>query len=86
MLSKEEIEESIKWIKERMEYVTQNCDLQDEDYKKTLYILKNIKICLQEIIKQNDEKYWKGYIQKQNEAAEICKMCKYRKKYIEESR
>ncbi len=27
-----------------------------------------------------DDSYWKGYIQKQNEAMEICKQCKYRKK------
>ena len=86
MSSKEEIEEALKWVKERIKYITQNCDLQDEDYKRTLYVLKNINICLQEVIKQNNEKYWEGYIQKQNEAVEICKKCKYRKKYIEESR
>ena len=33
--------------------------------------------------KQNNDTYWKGYIQKQNEAVEICKMCKYRKQYFE---
>ncbi len=27
-----------------------------------------------------EKAYWKGYIQKQNEAVEICKQCKYRKK------
>lgn len=27
-----------------------------------------------------DDSYWQGYIQKQNEAMEICKQCKYRKK------
>lgn len=27
--------------------------------------------------------YWKGYIQKQNEAMEICKQCKYIKKVKE---
>ena len=30
-----------------------------------------------------DDNYWKGYIQKQKEAEEICKMCKYRKTYKE---
>ena len=30
-----------------------------------------------------DDNYWKGYIQKQKEAEEICKMCKYRKRYKE---
>ena len=33
--------------------------------------------------KIKEEDYWKGYIQKQNEAEEICKMCKYRKRYKE---
>ena len=32
---------------------------------------------------KNKEAYWKGYIQKQNEAMEICQMCKYRKQYFE---
>lgn len=27
-----------------------------------------------------EKAYWKGYIQKQNEAMEICKQCKYIKK------
>lgn len=32
---------------------------------------------------KKDNNYWKGYIQKQKEAEEICKMCKYRKTYKE---
>ena len=32
---------------------------------------------------EKDDNYWKGYIQKQKEAEEICKMCKYRKRYKE---
>ena len=32
---------------------------------------------------EKDDNYWKGYIQKQKEAEEICKMCKYRKTYKE---
>ena len=36
----------------------------------------------QENNKRNESAYWKGYIQKQNEAMEICKICKYRKKYF----
>lgn len=30
---------------------------------------------------KKDDNYWKGYIKKQKEAEEICKMCKYRKTY-----
>lgn len=30
--------------------------------------------------KSIEEAYWKGYIQKQKEDVEICKICKYRKK------
>lgn len=29
---------------------------------------------------ETEKKYWEGYIQKQNEAMEICKQCKYIKK------
>lgn len=36
-----------------------------------------------EIEKAKEESYWKGYVQKQNEAVEICKLCKYRKNYKE---
>ena len=32
---------------------------------------------------EKDDNYWKGYIQKQKEAEEICKMCNYRNKYKE---
>lgn len=32
---------------------------------------------------EKHDNYWKGYIQKQKEAEEICKMCKYRKTYKE---
>ena len=52
-MNKEKIEEALKWVKERIEYITQNCDLQEEDNKKALYILKNINICLQEVKKQS---------------------------------
>lgn len=37
----------------------------------------------EEIEKAKEEAYWKGYVQKQKEAGEICKMCKYRKRYKE---
>ena len=33
-----------------------------------------------EIEKAKEDSYWKGYIQKQKEDVEICKICKYRKK------
>ena len=32
---------------------------------------------------EKEDNYWRGYIQKQSEAVEICKICKYRKKYKE---
>lgn len=28
---------------------------------------------------EKEDNYWRGYIQKQIEAVEICKICKYRK-------
>ena len=49
--------------------------------------MSNSKDILEEYIKQlekdKEKAYWKGYVQKQKEAEEICKMCKYRKKYKE---
>ena len=32
---------------------------------------------------EKDDNYWKGYIEKQKEAEEICKMSNYRNKYKE---
>ena len=32
---------------------------------------------------EKEDNYWRGYIQKQSEAVETCKICKYRKKYKE---
>ena len=32
---------------------------------------------------EKDDNYWKGYIEKQKETIEICKICKYRKRYKE---
>lgn len=32
---------------------------------------------------EKDNNYWNGYIEKQKESIEICKMCKYRKRYKE---
>ena len=49
--------------------------------------MSNSKDILEEYIKQlekdKEEAYWKGYVQKQKEAEEICKMCNYRKRYRE---
>ncbi len=53
MLSKKEIEKAIIWVKERLEYIAQNCDLKDKDNKRALDNLKVINICLQENNKQN---------------------------------
>lgn len=33
--------------------------------------------------KEKSDEYWKGYIQKQNESMEICKICRYRTKFKE---
>ena len=42
-----------------------------------------LKEYIKQLEKDKEEAYWKGYVQKQKEAEEICKMCKYRKKYKE---
>lgn len=33
--------------------------------------------------KEKSDEYWEGYIQKQNESMEICKICRYRTKFRE---
>lgn len=33
--------------------------------------------------KEKSDEYWQGYIQKQNESIEICKICRYRTKFRE---
>ena len=38
---------------------------------------------IKQLEKDKEEAYWKGYVQKQKEVEEICKMCKYRKRYKE---
>jgi len=45
----------------------------EEDEKILLAYIKQLETKLENI-------YWQGYIQKQNEAVEICKQCKYREK------
>ena len=39
-MSKAEIERAIIWVKERIEYIAQNCDLKDEDNKRALECLE----------------------------------------------
>ena len=67
MLSKEEIEKAIIWVKERLEYIIQKCDLKDEDYKRAFDNLKVINMSLQEnkSLKHTNKSY-KGIINKQN--------------------
>lgn len=33
--------------------------------------------------KEKSDEYWEGYIQKQNESMEICKICRYRTEFRE---
>ena len=42
-----------------------------------------LKEYIKQLEKDKEEAYWKGYVQKQKEAEEICKMCNYRKRYRE---
>lgn len=38
----EELEEAIEWIKERLAYIAENCDLQDADNKKVYNNFKTV--------------------------------------------
>ena len=72
MLSKEEIEKAKGWLSA--------LDVKSEFEA----ISKEILLQYIEQLEQGKEStYWKGYIQTQQEAMEICKMCKYRKQYFE---
>lgn len=44
------------------------------------YIL-NLLNQVEQLEKEKEDSYWQGYIKKQNESVEICKICKYREKY-----
>jgi len=44
------------------------------------YIL-NLQDKVKQLEKEKEESYWQGYIKKQQESIEICKICKYRDKY-----
>lgn len=36
---------------------------------------------IEQLEKEKENSYWQGYIKKQQESVEICKICKYRDKY-----
>lgn len=72
MLSKEEIEKA----KEDLIFFNEGDYITKEMSKSAQIIEKYIK----QLEKDKEDAYWKGYIQKQNECMEICKMCKYREK------
>ena len=78
MLSKKEIEE----YKETLYDLISDEDVYNSikiAVKRTFSYIDQLE---QENNKRNESAYWKSYIQKQNEAMEICKICKYRKKYF----
>ena len=50
------------------------------DNRKAREIIKGLEDMVSN--KREEDAYWKGYVKKQTEAVEICKMCKYRKDYI----
>ena len=53
-----------------------------DDYLKKLIIrnLKDVKRRAEKEEKENEDTYWKGWIDKQNEAVKICEICNYRAK------
>ncbi len=75
-LSDEEFQNVTTTIKELME--KQNKENKDLKEKLNKADLDNAKL-QQEIETLKNDTYWKGYIDKQNEAVEICKICKYKK-------
>lgn len=47
---------------------------------------KMLKQYIEQLEQEKEESYWNGWAARQNEVVEICKQCKYRKKYIEDGR
>ena len=89
MLSKEEIEKAKEELNNYIIIINKTKDTEYEwhgYYNNELHELKrDIETLLQyidQLEQENKDTYWKGYIQRQNEAVEICKMCKYRKQYL----
>lgn len=50
----ENIEDTKKWINERLTYISQNCNLQDADNKRALESLKTALKCVEKV--ENEEK------------------------------
>ena len=89
-MSKEEIEKAKGRCNSIIEFCENNKECKENNICPDCYIeiedIKAIKTLLQYIKQlelENKDTYWKGYIQKQNEAVKICKMCKYKKQYFE---
>lgn len=59
--------ENVLADRERLEKILKKSDANNIELQKEIEVLKN-------------DTYWKGYIDKQNEAIEICKICKYKAK------
>lgn len=61
------------------------CSLADTEDKnecsKEIETINNTFKYIEQLEKEKEESYWQGYIKKQQESVEICKICKYRDKY-----
>lgn len=75
MLNKEEIEIQLNAISDIMFLLEENlCEIMKQKIDKVRKYIKQLE-------KEKEESYWQGYIKKQQESIEICKICKYRDKY-----
>ncbi len=79
-------EQELKRIDDNLESITDEITKQvihDKDLAIAQHIIQKQKDKIDQLEQEKESTYWKGYIQKQQEAMEICKMCKYRKQYFE---
>lgn len=78
MINKEEIEDIFKnintYFREAPKHLNNLYPLDFKQYQ----LLKQY---IEQLEKEKEEIYWQGYIKKQKESIEICKICKYRDKY-----
>lgn len=76
MYSKQEIEqakEDLIFFNEG-EYIT----------KEMAHSARVLEQYIEDLEKEKEEAYWNGWVHRQAQDGEICKMCKYRKQYIEQ--
>lgn len=84
MINKEEIEDISEYIELLENEYTAELNERyyyEEEYKIYRDRVRELEHEINKLEKEKKDIYWQGYIKKQNESVEICKICKYKEKY-----